>query len=437
MIDSPRKRRKARAVAALLSVAAASLSQRSIAAPCGDALYQSCFDANTFAPYGLRRSFVAVSDASWAPSGQLALTALGTYGRRPLVLARTGFGAASIVDHLTLVDLGVGFAPIAGASVEASVPLTLYQDGVANPLRDSATPLRAPSVRDPRVGLAVSILPLVGSTLPHDERPAPTLVARAGTRLPATAPGAFESDGQLVPYLDLAFAYTRGRWTAGASAGTHLRTQAASFGGFRRASDLEAAVGAGFAVFDAETLTLSVEARTRYELVPSRSILLTASGVESRPADAAPFLLEGLAGVRVVPARSLAITAGFGLPVLTGSSRFVPEFRAVLALATSFRIGGDAMPASGAPAGGESARPAPAQGDPLAATPAASPPALAAPAPKSSEAAPSLAPASGELDPAFNEPPPPPPKPKKATKKKPKKTPKKPAPKAPREGREL
>ena len=291
----------------------------------------ACIDANALWLRPGPSRFVAVGPARVTPSQKVGLGARVTVLERPLVLAVERPDDAehelALVERALDQELALGFGLGRRLELGLSLSSVLRQSGLgAGSIRSrEAEPLPTTAVRDPRLGLAWSVL----------DTPRLALALRAELAAPFGDRDAFASSGSFTAAPGAALSVELGPLLLGAELGARLRgTQ--SLGALRSGSQLYAALAT--ALRPSAHFLFSLEAFALPSLVDSESARARELGLRLRSLPA-----EWLASAAWLPVPALGLRAagGSGLPLSRetagGVSRSFfgptsPEFRGSLEL---------------------------------------------------------------------------------------------------------
>ncbi|MBE7481327.1 MAG: hypothetical protein HS104_15270 [Polyangiaceae bacterium] len=271
----------------------------------------TCFDANTLWHHAGPSRFASVAPAEPVPERRLAFAGLLTYLDRPVLLnapspdpeGRDIRVVGSVVD----LSLAYAYALPGGLELTLATPVVLHQSGAGAEgiTSQSAPPLGAVAVRDPRVGVA--------HALPLGLGPSFALKPRLELTLPLGDDDRYAGSGAFGLAPSVATAFRAGALHGAGEVGVRLR-RAVTFATARVGSALATSVGFGADLWD-ERLSLELEAFILPSLVsqPGRQ---TAS---SRVRDGVLVPAEWLASLRSVPtsdpALALSLGGGTGLPL--------------------------------------------------------------------------------------------------------------------------
>lgn len=301
---------RARALAVGLTLFGQGVFQGAAAAagpdPCATtAAVSPCFDADPWwIPTG-PTPFAGIPSARTLPTGALGFVLGTSLSVDPVVLVTASphpdGQEIDVVRATSTVTAAARYGLGRGVDVSLAVPFVPYQTGASTEsvTSQSAASLEPVALRDPRVGVAATLLgrnagaPLLVGTHLDLALPFGTTRALAGAAGPTLAPG-FTGELALGPFgaaLDVGARFTR----------------AVSFGTVRAGSTAVIALGASMTVLDAPKLAFAAEASLRPALTPPPP---------GAPDDALDLPAEWLASVRLEPTSgwSLLLGGGSGLP---------------------------------------------------------------------------------------------------------------------------
>jgi OOP family OmpA-OmpF porin len=305
------RRARIGALALVLSGAALLTAGHAAAADCSPASgVSTCFDADTLWWTAGEARFASVASAAAPRRGAIAFAALVGYLDRPVLLSVPSPDPEGRDVNVVRGGVGLSLAYAYGLSdqleLTLATPLVLHQTGAGAEgiTSQSAPPLKAVAVRDPRVGVGVPW-----------RQGAFAVKARAELALPLGDDDAYAGSGGFTLAPTLAGGWQAGPLHAGVELGARLR-RAVPFATARIGSQAYAAVGLGADLWQ-EWLSLELEAFALPSLVSQPGRRDAASQVHGGVLIPAEWLVS----VRSAPVRdaplALSLGGGTGLPLST------------------------------------------------------------------------------------------------------------------------
>jgi OmpA-OmpF porin, OOP family len=296
---------------------------------CPQSRYTSCLDANALWLRPGNSEFVSIAGPTVGGRATLSVRAGASLIERPLSLHLGAPDAGG--RELALVEraidqhllLALRVSPELELGLATTTVLRQTGDGPGAIRSQSAASLPATAVRDPRLGLAYTLIDVPGAALS----------LRADIALPFGDRDAYASAGALTAAPSATGRVEVGRVTFGAELGARLRPSV-ELGNVRQGSQLYAALGLSIALVP--EFRLGAELFALPGLVDSTSARARELGLSVRSLPA-----EWLASARwsPLPAFSATLAGGSGLPLATerrndSSERFLsptsPAFRALV-----------------------------------------------------------------------------------------------------------
>ena len=258
----------------------------------------TCIDSDILWPHAGPSTFFSIASANTTAKGRFGFGLFTSVQRKPIVLRTSAEGPAGVVDIPaigTQVNTSFAFSYGITERLEAALvaPVTFYQNGSgASRATGPTTEVPSNAVRDLRLGLAYSLLPL-----PRIARARGVgILARFDVSLPTGDRDVFAGDRGLVFAPSLALDERLGRFVFGAQLGARLRKNTTLLGA-TVGSQAFVGFGAGFIVDRAEQLTVTAEAFGLPTFVADRGAPAQwLAGVKWAPLWAGDFAMHGGAG---------------------------------------------------------------------------------------------------------------------------------------------
>jgi hypothetical protein len=308
MLTRGHTRALARSAPLALASLAAPTGVRAEPDPCSlRATVSPCFDADAVWPAAGPSPFVTLPSPRALDDGTFALLAAAGVAVRPVTLVvpspHPDGRVVPVLELTSTLTLAARYGLGRGIDLQAALPLVPYQSGTGAEgiTSQQGEPVRAFTLRDPRVGFSSTLLG-------RGDRSSFVLGTRLDLTLPLGEAGALAGAPGPAVAPALAATWAAGRVELALDLSARLR-RAVSFGSVRQGSELVTGLGASFVLLEKPVLALAVETFARPPLV-ARPV--ASGGDRSLPA-------EWLASARFRPTRaarwSVQAGAGAGLPL--------------------------------------------------------------------------------------------------------------------------
>jgi hypothetical protein len=296
----------------------------------------TCLTSDALWPMPGTQRFAYVAGTELPAAGAFDLALVTSYQRRPVVLHTPGAGdgddVAAIDDQLNATLVG-SLALVRRLALHVAAPVTLYETGSGSEAITGRPPPAASSVRDPRAGLGLALLPRTAAGLV-----AVTAYVDAQVPTRATTDFAGEKGVVLVPMIatDLRPAE---RLSFGLAASARVRPVVESLAGERQGTQGLLAIGARAGILPRELLSLGLEAQGILGFGARAATVADSTGLRDEGPSRAVLGGEWLASLRTAILDSrLAFLAGGGGTLPFGGLVGVGAWRAVASV--SFALAG-------------------------------------------------------------------------------------------------
>lgn len=300
---------------------------------CGNPYRNACIHAESLFPHATPSRFMAVGSSSSEGRSKLAASLLTSYRLHPVMVTVPAPGPPgtdhAAIEHQITVRPGFVWGVSERLSLEAQAPVTVFQTGAGTSPVTAGPPL--PKAALGNLGLGAHY------RLSSSEAPFGVAV-RSDLLFPTGNLSAFAGERGFVFAPGLVTDARAGKWFFGAEAGARIRP-VTQWVGTRVGSALVGSLGAGVVALPGkvrETLALTAELFSVWNLPEQHDVRETASGFTSAPNGRHLTSLEWLCSVRTASLLDETLTvqlgAGGPIPLADVLPIGVPTFRAMLGI---------------------------------------------------------------------------------------------------------